>query len=60
MVDIGSGGGLPAIPLSILFPDISLTLVEPRSRRVVFLQQVQQALSLSNTMMVAFLRWACA
>jgi 16S rRNA (guanine527-N7)-methyltransferase len=48
IVDIGSGGGLPAVPLTILFPDINLTLVEPRTRRAAFLKQVQQMLFLTN------------
>ncbi len=37
VVDIGSGGGLPSIPFAILRPDCKLTLVEPRGRRVAFL-----------------------
>ena len=37
VVDIGSGGGLPAIPFSVLRPDCRMTLVEPRAKRVAFL-----------------------
>ncbi|MBN2803485.1 MAG: 16S rRNA (guanine(527)-N(7))-methyltransferase RsmG, partial [Deltaproteobacteria bacterium] len=37
ILDIGSGGGLPAIPLLLLYPDIKLTMVEPRKKRVEFL-----------------------
>jgi 16S rRNA (guanine527-N7)-methyltransferase len=37
VVDVGSGGGLPAIPFAILRPDCRVTLVEPRAKRVAFL-----------------------
>lgn len=38
LVDIGSGGGLPAIPFAVLRPDCQITLVEPRAKRTAFLQ----------------------
>ena len=37
VVDIGSGAGLPAIPFGILRPDCCVTLVEPRAKRIAFL-----------------------
>lgn len=37
VVDVGSGGGLPAIPFAILRPDCKTTLLEPRAKRVAFL-----------------------
>jgi 16S rRNA (guanine527-N7)-methyltransferase len=40
VVDVGSGAGLPGIPLGLSRPDVTLTLVEPMSRRVEFLDQV--------------------
>jgi 16S rRNA (guanine527-N7)-methyltransferase len=40
VVDVGSGAGLPGIPLGLARPDVTLTLVEPMSRRVEFLDQV--------------------
>src|SRR5450631_204870 len=33
VVDVGSGGGLPAIPFSIIRPDCRVTLLEPRAKR---------------------------
>jgi len=39
VVDVGSGAGLPGIPLGLARPDVTLTLVEPMSRRVEFLDQ---------------------
>jgi 16S rRNA (guanine527-N7)-methyltransferase len=40
VVDVGSGAGLPGIPLGLARPDLTLTLVEPMARRVEFLQDV--------------------
>jgi 16S rRNA (guanine527-N7)-methyltransferase len=38
VIDVGSGVGAPAIPLAILLPTLTLTLVEPRERRAAFLR----------------------
>ncbi len=51
LVDIGSGGGLPAVPLGILKPDMALTLVEPRQKRAAFLRQVVDAFQLNATVL---------
>ncbi|MFW0789967.1 16S rRNA (guanine(527)-N(7))-methyltransferase RsmG [Gordonia sp. CPCC 205333] len=40
VVDIGSGAGLPGIPLAIARPDVRITLVEPLLRRATFLEEV--------------------
>ncbi len=39
VVDVGSGAGLPGIPLGLARPDLAMTLVEPMARRVEFLQE---------------------
>ena len=44
VVDVGSGAGLPGIPLALARPDVVLTLVEPMARRVEFLSDVATAL----------------
>jgi len=46
VVDLGSGAGLPGIPLAIARPDLAVTLVEPMLRRVRFLEQVTATLDL--------------
>ncbi|MBN2340838.1 MAG: class I SAM-dependent methyltransferase [Deltaproteobacteria bacterium] len=46
-VDIGSGGGLPAIPMAILKPNIHITMVEPRQKRVRFLQHLVDGFQLN-------------
>lgn len=38
LVDIGSGGGLPGIPVAIIAPELEVTLIEPRGRRATFLR----------------------
>jgi 16S rRNA (guanine527-N7)-methyltransferase len=48
VVDVGSGAGLPGIPLAIARPDLQVTLVEPLARRTVFLDEVVAALELAN------------
>ena len=42
MLDVGSGGGSPAIPFAIASPSAALTLVESRERKSVFLRQALQ------------------
>jgi len=46
VVDVGSGAGLPGIPLGLARPDLTLTLVEPMARRVEFLTDVVTALGM--------------
>ena len=46
VVDVGSGAGLPGIPLAIARPDLDLTLVEPMARRVEWLTEVIDELDL--------------
>ena len=40
VIDIGSGAGLPGVPLAIARPDVKVTLVEPMLRRTDFLEEV--------------------
>lgn len=48
VVDIGSGAGLPGIPLAIARPDLTVQLVEPLLRRATFLTEVVEDLGLTN------------
>ncbi|WP_373140528.1 16S rRNA (guanine(527)-N(7))-methyltransferase RsmG [Mycobacterium marinum] len=47
VVDIGSGAGLPGLPLAIARPDLQVVLLEPMLRRVEFLQEVVTDLGLA-------------
>lgn len=48
LADVGSGGGLPGIPLAIARPDMAVTLVESNHKKSAFLQQARIELSLAN------------
>jgi 16S rRNA (guanine(527)-N(7))-methyltransferase RsmG len=48
LIDIGSGAGFPGIPLRIMIPDLSVTLAEPRHKRVSFLKEVIDNLNLGD------------
>lgn len=52
IVDIGSGAGLPGIPLAIARPDLKITLIEPLLKRSVFLQEVVDKLALDNVTVI--------
>jgi 16S rRNA (guanine527-N7)-methyltransferase len=48
IVDVGSGAGLPGIPIAIAFPRAPMTLIEPRRLRAEFLQSVATTMGLVN------------
>lgn len=48
LADVGSGGGLPGIPLAIARPELQVTLIETSSKKSAFQQQVKIELGLSN------------
>ena len=48
VLDVGSGAGLPAVPLAICRPDLEVTMVERRARRAAFLDLVTASLGLDN------------
>ena len=52
LLDVGSGGGLPGIPVSIARPDLSVTLLDSNSKKTRFLQQVKAELKLANVTVV--------
>ena len=49
VADVGSGGGLPGVPLAIAEPERRFTLIESRAKRVHFLRHVVGELKLTNT-----------
>lgn len=48
MADVGSGGGLPGLPLAILYPELSVTLIEVKHKKIEFLWRVIHELDLKN------------
>lgn len=52
LLDVGSGGGFPAIPLKVILPDLSLVLMERSSKKTAFLTKVTAALGLKGVKVV--------
>nr|WP_290198404.1 16S rRNA (guanine(527)-N(7))-methyltransferase RsmG [Corynebacterium guangdongense] len=52
IADIGSGAGLPGIPLAIARPDLKITLIEPLLKRSTYLGEVVDELGLDNVTVV--------
>jgi 16S rRNA (guanine527-N7)-methyltransferase len=48
VADVGSGAGLPGIPLAVLRPDLRMTLIEPLLRRFSFLTQTVEELGMTD------------
>ncbi len=48
VLDIGTGGGLPGVPLAIIDPKLELTLVDGRGKKIEFLRYVKSKLALKN------------
>jgi 16S rRNA (guanine527-N7)-methyltransferase len=49
LMDVGSGGGSPAIPLKLALPRLSLTMVEVKARKSAFLREAVRQLALDST-----------
>lgn len=52
VVDVGSGAGLPGIPLALVRPDLRITLLEPLQRRAAFLELAVAELGLGDRVSV--------
>lgn len=52
LIDVGSGGGLPGIPVAIARPDLKVTLLEATGKKAEFLRQCVQQLPLPNVNVV--------
>jgi len=48
LLDVGSGGGLPGIPVAIAMPQAQVTLIDPVHKKTAFLTQAKAALKLDN------------
>jgi len=48
LADVGSGGGVPGIPLAIVRPEMQVTLIEATKKKAVFLREAAKELGLTN------------
>ena len=53
LLDVGTGAGFPGLVLACALPDIKVTLMEPRQKRVTFLKHLTRLLKLANVTIVA-------
>lgn len=54
IIDVGSGAGLPGIPLAIARPELHFTLLDSNGKKTRFLQEVKRQLHLNNVEVVQF------
>lgn len=48
ILDVGTGGGFPGIPLAIFFPEVRFTLIDSIGKKIKVVNEVSRALNLSN------------
>jgi 16S rRNA (guanine527-N7)-methyltransferase len=53
LLDVGSGGGIPGIPIAIARPDLKVTLLEATQKKAAFLAAVSKQLGLGNISVVS-------
>jgi 16S rRNA (guanine527-N7)-methyltransferase len=49
LLDVGTGGGFPGIPLAILFPEVHITMVDAIGKKIRVVQEVVEGLGITNT-----------
>lgn len=53
IIDVGTGGGLPGIPLAILFPDVRFTLIDSIAKKIRVVNEITASLNLENVTTIA-------
>lgn len=48
VMDLGTGGGFPAVPLAIMFPDVSFHAIDGTAKKIRVVQEVSNAIGLTN------------
>ena len=48
IIDVGTGAGLPGMPLKVMFPEINLVLLEATAKKAYFLEHLKQKLGLND------------
>ena len=52
ILDVGTGGGFPGIPLAILFPQVKFTLVDSIGKKIKVVNEVKEGLQLTNVVTI--------
>jgi 16S rRNA (guanine527-N7)-methyltransferase len=52
LIDLGSGGGVPGLPIAIACPDIQVTLVDATGKKVLFLSETAEEMGLNNVVAI--------
>ena len=53
LLDVGSGAGLPGIPLAICLPDLQVTVIDSNSKKLSFMRQAKAELGITNLEVLA-------
>jgi len=53
VIDVGTGGGLPGIPLAILFPEVKFTLIDSVAKKIKVVNEIVIATGISNVSAIA-------
>jgi len=53
VIDVGTGGGLPGIPLAIMFPDVKFTLIDSIEKKINVVKEIVTAAGIANITAVA-------
>ena len=53
LLDLGSGAGFPGVPLNIIYPQFSMTLLEPTQKKAAFLTELIASLQLKNLQVIS-------
>ena len=52
IIDVGTGGGLPGIPLAILFPKVNFTLLDSISKKIKVVEDIRKKLNITNVITI--------